>query len=111
MHKWSLLGINIKYYIILFWYELGCWKQSGEQKCENTECVALQRSTKALNNTKFCCCHGDLCNLNITSSNLADLDNKIFNPLSSQKSQPSKITALIATINYYIVEYCIFTLF
>ncbi|EGI69732.1 Bone morphogenetic protein receptor type-2 [Acromyrmex echinatior] len=68
----------------------GCWKQSGEQKCENTECVALQRSTKALNNTKFCCCHGDFCNLNITSSNLADPDNKIFNPLSSQKSQPRK---------------------
>ncbi|XP_018060219.1 PREDICTED: bone morphogenetic protein receptor type-2 isoform X2 [Atta colombica] len=76
----------------------GCWKQSGEQKCENTECVALQRSTKALNNTKFCCCHGDLCNLNITSSNLADPDNKIFNPLSSQKSQPT--TEYLEQSNY-----------
>jgi len=80
--------IKMLYYFIC---ELGCWKQSGEQKCENTECIALQRSTKALNNTKFCCCHGDFCNLNITSSDLADSDNKIFNPLSSQKSQPSKI--------------------
>ncbi|KYN01517.1 Bone morphogenetic protein receptor type-2 [Cyphomyrmex costatus] len=76
----------------------GCWKQSGEQKCENTECVALQRSTKALNNTKFCCCHGDFCNLNITSSNLADSDNKIFNPLSSQKSQPT--TEYLEQSNY-----------
>ncbi|KAG5326756.1 BMPR2 protein, partial [Acromyrmex heyeri] len=76
----------------------GCWKQSGEQKCENTECVALQRSTKALNNTKFCCCHGDFCNLNITSSNLADPDNKIFNPLSSQKSQPT--TEYLEQSNY-----------
>lgn len=78
-----------------FAYCLGCWKQSGEQKCENTECVALQSSTKALNNTKFCCCHGDYCNLNITSSNLDYLDNKIYNPVSSQKCQPSKINSNI----------------
>ncbi|XP_025271145.1 bone morphogenetic protein receptor type-2 isoform X1 [Camponotus floridanus] len=69
----------------------GCWKQSGEQKCENTECVPLKRSSKALNNTKFCCCHGDYCNLNITNSNSAsdNSDNKISNSLSSQKSQPT----------------------
>lgn len=78
------------YYLI---YQLGCWKQSGEQKCENTECVPLKRSTKALNNTKFCCCHGDYCNLNITNSNPAsdNSDNKVSNSLSSQKSQPSKL--------------------
>ncbi|KAI4504255.1 hypothetical protein M0802_000726 [Mischocyttarus mexicanus] len=64
----------------------GCWKQSGEQKCENTECVALQRSTKALNNTKFCCCHGDYCNLNITYNNLLYSDNKIFNSAPVQKN-------------------------
>ncbi|XP_047350079.1 bone morphogenetic protein receptor type-2 isoform X1 [Vespa velutina] len=64
----------------------GCWKQSGEQKCENTECVALQRSTKALNNTKFCCCHGDYCNLNITNNNLLYSDNKIFNSAPVQKN-------------------------
>ncbi|XP_020292585.1 bone morphogenetic protein receptor type-2 [Pseudomyrmex gracilis] len=65
----------------------GCWKQSGEQKCENIECVALQKSTKALNNTKFCCCDGDYCNLNITSSNLTYSDNKVFNSFSAQKNQ------------------------
>nr|KAF7425103.1 hypothetical protein H0235_007541 [Vespula pensylvanica] len=64
----------------------GCWKQSGEQKCENTECMALQRSTKALNNTKFCCCHGDYCNLNITNNNLLYSDNKIFNSAPVQKN-------------------------
>lgn len=63
----------------------GCWKQSGEQKCENTECVAL-RSTKALNNTKFCCCHGDYCNQNITNSNLLYSDNKVFNSAPVQKN-------------------------
>ncbi|XP_011149457.1 bone morphogenetic protein receptor type-2 isoform X1 [Harpegnathos saltator] len=66
----------------------GCWKQSGDQKCENTECIALP-STKALNNTKFCCCRGDYCNLNINSSKTNYSDNKILNPLSSQKCQPT----------------------
>ncbi|XP_050448402.1 bone morphogenetic protein receptor type-2 [Cataglyphis hispanica] len=76
----------------------GCWKQSGEQKCENTECVALERSTKALNNTKFCCCHGDYCNLNITNSNPVYSDNKISNPLSSQKRQQN--TQFFEWLNY-----------
>ncbi|XP_012285633.1 bone morphogenetic protein receptor type-2 isoform X2 [Orussus abietinus] len=59
----------------------GCWKQSGEQKCENTECMALQHSTKAMNNTKFCCCQGDLCNLNITDTpEVSYTDNKLLQP-------------------------------
>lgn len=76
----------------------GCWKQSGEQKCENTECVALERSTKALNNTKFCCCHGDYCNLNITNSNPVYSDNKVSNSLSSQKIQ--RTTQYLERSNY-----------
>ncbi|KAG7201570.1 hypothetical protein KM043_004316 [Ampulex compressa] len=67
----------------------GCWKQSGEQKCETSECVALQRSTKALNNTKFCCCHGDYCNLNITTSNFPYSESKVHNPLPAQKNHPT----------------------
>ncbi|XP_015610272.1 bone morphogenetic protein receptor type-2 [Cephus cinctus] len=56
----------------------GCWKQSGEQKCENTECIALQHSTKALNNTKFCCCRGNYCNSNITDApDVYRSDNKL----------------------------------
>lgn len=62
-----------------------------------------------MNNTKFCCCHGDYCNLNITSSNLDYSDNKIFNPLSSQKCQPSKINSNIKSYyiyyQYHIVNY------
>lgn len=46
----------------------GCWKQSGERKCDNAECIAVKGSTKALNNTKFCCCNGDYCNQNITDT-------------------------------------------
>ncbi|XP_012151416.1 kinase protein wishful thinking isoform X1 [Megachile rotundata] len=67
----------------------GCWKQSGEQKCETSECIALQRSTKALNNTKFCCCHGDYCNLNINSTNILYSDNKLQSSISTENNQPT----------------------
>lgn len=70
---------------------LGCWKQSGEQKCETSECIALQRSTKALNNTKFCCCHGDYCNLNINSTNALHSESKVHSSTPTENNQPSKI--------------------
>ena len=69
---------------------LGCWKQSGEQKCETTECIALQRSTKALNNTKFCCCHGDYCNLNINSTNILYSENNAHSSISAEDNKPGK---------------------
>ncbi|XP_048261721.1 bone morphogenetic protein receptor type-2 isoform X2 [Bombus affinis] len=67
----------------------GCWKQSGEQKCETTECIALQRSTKALNNTKFCCCHGDYCNLNINSTNIFYSENNAHSSIPAEDNQPT----------------------
>ncbi|XP_043587446.1 bone morphogenetic protein receptor type-2 isoform X2 [Bombus pyrosoma] len=67
----------------------GCWKQSGEQKCETTECIALQRSTKALNNTKFCCCHGDYCNLNINSTNILYSENNAHSSIPAENNQPT----------------------
>ncbi|XP_043525345.1 bone morphogenetic protein receptor type-2 isoform X2 [Frieseomelitta varia] len=67
----------------------GCWKQSGEQKCETTECIALQRSTKALNNTKFCCCHGDYCNLNINSTNILYSENNAHSSISAEDNKPA----------------------
>lgn len=91
----SCLSSTIRVIDFLLFAMEGCWKQSGEQKCENTECMALQRSTKALNNTKFCCCHGDYCNLNITNNNLLYSDNKIFNSAPVQKNLASKALALI----------------
>lgn len=78
------------YYIFIIYNNLGCWKQSGEQKCETTECIALQSSTKALNNTKFCCCHGDYCNLNINSTNTLYSENNAHTSISAENNQPSK---------------------
>ena len=65
----------------------GCWKQSGDRKCESTECVALKESTKALNNTKFCCCNGDYCNQNITHSiDLPNGDNDVSQIIPERES-------------------------
>lgn len=44
----------------------GCWESSGKEDCEADTCVAERKPPKALNNTKFCCCSGDLCNSNVT---------------------------------------------
>ncbi|GAB6031872.1 hypothetical protein CHUAL_010268 [Chamberlinius hualienensis] len=44
----------------------GCWESSG--KCSQSECVVEGTSSKARNNTKFCCCAGDMCNVNVRDS-------------------------------------------
>lgn len=44
----------------------GCWGTSGEEDCKSSSCVSTKKPSKALNNTKFCCCLGDFCNINVT---------------------------------------------
>lgn len=44
----------------------GCWEVSGKQDCHQNACVANKKPPKALNNTKFCCCNSDLCNMNVS---------------------------------------------
>lgn len=44
----------------------GCWESSGKEDCGSEACIPSQKQTKALNNTKFCCCTEDLCNMNHT---------------------------------------------
>ncbi|XP_069692532.1 activin receptor type-2A [Periplaneta americana] len=46
----------------------GCWEVSGKQDCHQSECVANKKPPKALNNTKFCCCNEDLCNMNVSDA-------------------------------------------
>lgn len=43
--------------------------------------MAFEQSTKALNNTKFCCCSEDYCNINITDNE----QNKIIQPNPTSK--------------------------
>lgn len=43
----------------------GCWKNKGSEDCKLTNCIA-DKSPKAKNDSKFCCCSADLCNSNYT---------------------------------------------
>jgi bone morphogenetic protein receptor type-2 len=49
----------------------GCWEVSGKQDCHQSTCVANKKPPKALNNTKFCCCNSDLCNMNVSDMYVA----------------------------------------
>ncbi|XP_060516578.1 activin receptor type-2A isoform X2 [Cylas formicarius] len=47
----------------------GCWVQSGQPNdCDKSECLADRRPPRAINNTKFCCCSKDMCNINFTDT-------------------------------------------
>ncbi|CAN7983156.1 unnamed protein product, partial [Ixodes hexagonus] len=44
----------------------GCWGTSGEVDCQSSNCTSTKKPSKVLNNTMFCCCSGDFCNVNVT---------------------------------------------
>lgn len=48
----------------------GCWDHPDEQECPESDCVARSPLTQKniRNNTRFCCCHGSLCNVNVTDT-------------------------------------------
>lgn len=50
-----------------------CWDEPGEQ-CDQQKCVANKKPSKALNNTKFCCCSTNMCNENFTTHYLPEED-------------------------------------
>ncbi|XP_059470516.1 bone morphogenetic protein receptor type-2 isoform X2 [Neocloeon triangulifer] len=41
----------------------GCWEMSGQRECETSNCTAHQKKASTL----FCCCYGNLCNVNLTN--------------------------------------------
>ncbi|GIX99538.1 bone morphogenetic protein receptor type-2 [Caerostris extrusa] len=45
----------------------GCWS-AAEFDCKEDACVSTKKPQKAVNNTttKFCCCKGDMCNVNVS---------------------------------------------
>ncbi len=48
---------------------IGCWDTSTDFECRVSQCYSYSKPVKALNNTKFCCCYGHMCNANITEAN------------------------------------------
>lgn len=53
----------------LFFNFTGCWDTSGKtNSCERSQCISDSKPLKAKNDTKFCCCTGDMCNFNFTDA-------------------------------------------
>lgn len=53
----------------------GCWDHPDPKEClSEGGCVAHRAPNKAVNNTRFCCCRGNMCNLNITDNYVPGLD-------------------------------------
>jgi len=55
----------------------GCWDHPDDAECPEPSCVARSPLIRQniRNNTRFCCCHGSLCNVNVTDSvNLTAID-------------------------------------
>lgn len=46
----------------------GCWESSGRADCERAACVADRRPNRARNTTRFCCCRGERCNVNVSDA-------------------------------------------
>lgn len=47
----------------------GCWDTSGKpSECDRSECLADKEPPKFRNNTKFCCCSANKCNINFTDA-------------------------------------------
>ncbi|RWS08423.1 bone morphogenetic protein receptor type-2-like protein, partial [Dinothrombium tinctorium] len=52
----------------------GCWDASSDEDCLSEKCVSNKKPAKALNNTKFCCCSGYMCNVNVTDGYNSSID-------------------------------------
>ncbi|KAJ8963091.1 hypothetical protein NQ318_018555 [Aromia moschata] len=64
----------------------GCWELSGKpNECDRSECLADKKPPKVMNNTKFCCCSENKCNLNFTDVYVPEEE-----PLPSDKETPQK---------------------
>ncbi|KAG8222924.1 hypothetical protein J437_LFUL000218, partial [Ladona fulva] len=80
-----------------------CWEASGKHNCDRATCVAGGKSTKALNHSRFCCCRGDFCNVNITDdpqpANIAPPATEFL-----EQSETEEQTILIAVVTVCAVS-------
>lgn len=67
----------------------GCWESSGKQDCERNQCVSDKKPPKAMNNTKFCCCSGDFCNVNISNIYVPVVEEGPLPPMTGHLDQQS----------------------
>ncbi|KAH8023315.1 hypothetical protein HPB51_011758 [Rhipicephalus microplus] len=77
----------------------GCWGSSGEVDCKSSNCISTKKPSKALNNTKFCCCLGDFCNVNVTDGYIpTDDDSTEIYPPEQYRAEPRGQTVVLLIV-------------
>ncbi|KAH6930578.1 hypothetical protein HPB50_014744 [Hyalomma asiaticum] len=77
----------------------GCWGSSGEVDCKSSSCISTKKPSKALNNTKFCCCLGDFCNVNVTDGYIPTDDDSTEAYLPEQyRAEPGGPTVVLVVV-------------
>lgn len=82
----------------------GCWGTSGEVDCQSSNCTSTKKPSKVLNNTMFCCCSGDFCNVNVTDGYVPSDDDSTEIYLPEQfRAEQSTQTFVIITVGCVLV--------
>jgi bone morphogenetic protein receptor type-2 len=83
---------------------LGCWDTSGKpNECDRPQCLAENKPPKAMNNTKFCCCSEDMCNVNFTDAYVPAED---FPPSTTELAPKKSVKSFIwigAVVSFIII--------
>ncbi|KAJ3637925.1 hypothetical protein MTP99_001344 [Tenebrio molitor] len=82
----------------------GCWDTSGKpNECDRPQCLAENKPPKAMNNTKFCCCSEDMCNVNFTDAYVPAED---FPPSTTELAPKKSVKSFIwigAVVSFIII--------
>lgn len=89
----------------------GCWESSGKEDCDSPVCVAYRRPPKAMNDTKFCCCSGDLCNNNVSVGyDDSRIEYSTATQVATSEKQTNAVSRLSLRDTFLIIFSCLVTL-
>ncbi|XP_064470619.1 uncharacterized protein LOC135385313 isoform X2 [Ornithodoros turicata] len=76
----------------------GCWGASGEADCKSDACISTKKPSKALNNTRFCCCSGNFCNVNVTDGYIPEEEDTTIAYLQRFTEEEDYKTIIICSV-------------
>lgn len=86
----------------------GCWSLSGNpNECDKSECLADKPPSRAKNNTKFCCCSGNMCNRNYSDVYIPISDPPPMENDPNKKDTVNPLIWLIIGVIFSIVAFII----
>lgn len=95
----------------------GCWQRTDDKYCTVGQCIANRRFAKSAPTTRYCCCYGNMCNVNMTDmyDPLQHTTEDMLIPstkrLSEEYSQYKERTIIISLVSVASVALIIFGVF